>query len=344
MGKQSKKWKCVRVCAFVVVFIICFVYVSRVLRFKNVYAAVMSTFMSLPENSLDVVAVGSSHLYCALIPAELYTQFGWRSYVLATREQPPAVSYHYLEMALERHRPKIVILEAFMFFRDDCHVKVAEGVAHDSLDVMPFGLHKLKAIFSFDHEGEQEDYVVPLVKYHSRWKELDIGDFTISSLSRHDPLRGFRMFAKSGSDEIVSVDMSAYEQLPVDEEYTGWLDRINGLVHGSGARLILVTAPSPAFEGYCGQAKFLTRYAQERNIDVLDLNVDLTVSGFKAADFYDRGHLNLFGAEKATKLIGKYIASRYPFESPELSEEQRVEWAKDVAEYHKMRETMISGN
>lgn len=152
------------------------------------------------------------------------------------------------------------------------------------------------------------------------------------------------MFAKSGSDEIAPVDMSAYEQLPVDEEYTGWLDRINGLVHGSGARLILVTAPSPAFEGYCGQAKFLTRYAQERNIGVLDLNVDLTVSGFKAADFYDRGHLNLFGAEKATKLIGKYIASRYPFESPELSEEQRVEWAKDVAEYHKMRETMISGN
>ena len=325
----------------------CVSLVFDVFRYKSRYEKVIRTFLSEPRDSYDVIALGSSHMYCTLNPIELFREFGVRSYVLATRRQPLAVSYWYAKMALEKQRPKVIILETFMLVNPENYFRIEDGVAHDSLDPMPFGSLKMKMIGAFEHYGAPEDYVCPFIKYHTRWKELNRQDFLIDDWRKRDCCKGFKLFCQSKPVNAKSLDYRPVKFSPVREEYFDWVDRLHALASAHGAKLLLLTAPYDV-SGFgdplpqMKMAKSLHAYAKSRGIHFLDMNKQIEQLEFDTkSDFYDFGHLNANGAKKATRHIGRHLKSNFSIGRAAISKSERKSWEEDAVNYDKLYNVAI---
>lgn len=58
-------------------------------------------------------------------------------------------------------------------------------------------------------------------------------------------------------------------------------------------------------------------------------------------DFHDTGHLNCFGAEKATRYIGKYLTDHYDF-ATNHSEAVRARWDADCKRYDEAKAAALA--
>ena len=334
-------WFWARKIAFLAIVWIGLSFVSDTVHYKSRYETVLKTFLSEPVDSYDVIALGSSHMYCTLNPINLFRDFGIRSYVLSTRRQPLAVSYGYLKKALERQHPKVVILETLMLVNNQNYFRIEDGVAHDSLDPVPCSIHKLKMIEAFEHEGAPEDYIFPILKYHTRWKELNKQDFLISSWRERDFCRGFKLCCKTSPVDAVSVDYQTVAFCPIRGEYLNWVDKMHALALSHNAQLLLLASPYDVLHFKDGQtqlkmAKSLHAYAKARGIPFLDMNQRLEELGLDSKkDFFDFSHLNVYGADKATRCIGRYLADKYKLQHLTVSDAEKKAWADDIAKYDK---------
>lgn len=315
-------------------------YVASVLERKNSYSDMMCNFESLPYGMVDVLCVGSSHLYCTVNPVEMYRRKGIRAYVLGTRQQPPEVSYDYIRRAMERQPISTVVLETFMFAHDVRPFALEEGVVHDSLDPLTFSLDKVRLAKELWISDDIENHVIPFMKYHCRRRELVNYDFRL--LNRGVTVAknfGFPIFHQSKPSPIQPKDCQSVDPVALDEYYLLWLDRIRNLVSEKGACLVLLSAP------YCITSEELRRhraifdYAQKHGLGYVDMNKSLENLLLKRdEDFFDPGHLNVLGAEKASRFVADQL-SQIVGAHVETNQDQNVRalWEKECARYDTMK-------
>ena len=309
--------------------------ISHILVQKTVYGTQNDTillkvgnFWDEPEDSYDVLAFGSSHMYCTLNPACLYEQTGLRSYVLATQQQPPIITYYYVREALKTQHPDVVIVEGNRFTHEDTPVN--SGVAHDALAPYPMSLNKLQMIMQMRHEGSKEQYFVNLMLFHTRWKYLTEADFTFELRNKNDPLRGYMFFPQVGESSSCQQSYDALP-LPVAQAHLDYLLKIQALTEEHGAKMVLLFAPFPMDDTSRGKLLTLHQFAQEHGIEVLDMNLEFDAIGLNGAtDYCDSSHLNINGAEKATSRIGTYLLENCGL-SPRPTDE--LEWLVSIQVY-----------
>lgn len=87
----------VKIVSFFVIFLFLFQRVSWCVSVygTDVYNADRRSclFFALPRNTVDVMFVGTSHVYCSYIPQQIYNDTGITSACLATSSQSYANSY-----------------------------------------------------------------------------------------------------------------------------------------------------------------------------------------------------------------------------------------------------------
>ena len=64
-------------------------------------------FYAEPEDTIDVIFLGSSHANAAFAPAQMWREQGFTGYVLYSWSQPMWVSYHYAVEAFKRQTPRV---------------------------------------------------------------------------------------------------------------------------------------------------------------------------------------------------------------------------------------------
>jgi len=322
--------KILRRVLFVFVALVLMVTAHTIFLRRGRYTEMMEAFSRQQHNSIDVLAVGSSHMYCTLCPAELYRATGLSSFLLSTQRQPIEVSYEYIRRALECHRCKVVILETFMFVYMADKDKVEEGVAHDGLDPLPFDEHKIQTVLNMRLTEGLESFLIPFLKYHARWRNLQKRDFILeSSIDKALACRGFHILAQSeANSEVSKIHTKECQSVPIGDYYIGWLERINRIIKAADAELLLLTAPYTLSDTDRGMYSYLSKYATEHGIKCLDMNSEYSSLGIDSqADFYDSSHLNVYGAIKATRRIGRYLKENFQFEQND-SEERSKEWCQ----------------
>lgn len=273
------------------------------------YSIKVGGFRNEPEESFDVIGIGSSHMYCTLNPLALYEQTGLRSYVLATQQQPPIASYYYAKEAFRSQSPDVLIVEALMFAHTG--EQVAEGVAHDAIDPFPNSLDKLMMILRMNQEDGKENYLLNFLKYHSRWKELTRADFDFSYRNRTDPYRGYVFLTSAGESTFSPISYDAVAPAALKQEHLQLLLELKALAEENGAKMLLLFAPFSMTDTHLGTFRALHDFAAENQIETLDLN--LAVEGLSldvGTDFYDAGHLNVYGSEKVSAWLGQYLIGK----------------------------------
>lgn len=264
------------------------------------------------EERYDVFLLGSSHMYRGISPMILWEKYGITSYNLGSSEQLIPQSYWMLRYALEKAaKPRLVVLETCMADVKDRKI-ISPARLHANFDSLSRNKVWYQAISDLD-PGNEINYILPLITYHSRWTELTKKDFTSSQYYT----QGFLSYYKIKKFDDVNWN-KADKDYEISDLVLRYLEMIIQLCEDEGIELLFVD--SPAVE-ITAQTQQISEYLQEnpRNLrySFLSCNTEeaweeMGVSLEK--DFSDKEHVNYAGAVKYTEWLGEYLWENYDLE------------------------------
>ena len=114
------------------------------LRYKVTSSDAIASYFQLGDGEVDVLFVGSSHMYRSVSPMEIWERSGITSHVLGSPSQSMAGSYYLIEEAIRTKHPKVIILELYAA-KYDTSYKDLQSVRVSSGDI-PWGKTRLKMV------------------------------------------------------------------------------------------------------------------------------------------------------------------------------------------------------
>lgn len=281
----------------------------------------------------DVIFVGDCEVYENFSPVKMWEDYGIASYIRGSAQQLIWQSYYFLEEAFKYESPKVVVynVQAMKYSEPQ-----SEAYNRMALDGMKLSRQKIDAIkASMTDDEELISYLVPLLRYHSRWSELQAEDFKY--LFSKDPvtISGYLMRADV-------KPMTKLPKAPVLDDYTiggycfKYLDKMKALCEANGAKLVLIKSPSiwPYwYEEWDAQIK---DYAAKNGVDYINLLPESDNIGIDMqTDTYDGGlHLNVYGAEKLSAYFGAVLHDEYGVPDRRGEEEYASVWQKKCDDYY----------
>ncbi len=281
----------------------------------------------------NVVFIGDCELYENITPVYLWEKYGINSYVRGSAQQLIWQSYYLAEETIEREHPDVIVFNVLsMKYNEPQH----EAYNRMTLDGMKWSHSKVDSIkASMTDEESFIEYVFPLLRYHSRWSDLNSDD--IKYMFKRDKV--------SFNGYYVRVDVKPAEDVPdgnpmVDYQFGDnayyYLDKLTKLCKDNGVELVLVKAPTLYPHWYDEWEDQIVDYAKENDltyINFLELQDEIGIDW--RTDTYDGGlHLNLAGAEKLSKYFGKILVD--DFKVPDRRSDKKLQsyWKGVNERYH----------
>lgn len=339
-GKKTVKWIAVAVLTLGSLFLL-----QRLLEPKYVEdvveGALIAEYYEEEKDSdvreHDVVFIGDCEVYENFSPAVLWQEYGINSYIRGSAQQLIWQSYYLLEDTLRYETPKVIVFNVLSLKYNEPQ---KEAYNRMTLEGMKWSLSKVKSIQASMTDSEHFlDYVFPILRYHSRWSDLDKEDVEYLFRSRRVSHNGYYM----------RVDVKPAENVPAGqpladysfgENAMSYLDKMTELCEEKGIQLVLIKAPSLYPYWYDEWEEQVEAYAEEHGllyVNFLELTKEAGIDF--AQDTYDAGlHMNLSGAEKLSRYFGQILTEETAVtdrrDEPALCEA----WEKKLAEYEQDKE------
>ena len=288
------------------------------------------------DTTYDVLFFGTSHMMNAVYPMELWREYGITSYNFGGNANSLAISYWLAVSAFDVHKPKVAVLDVLYAGAQTPGMDV--GVAHQSMDVWPLSLTKIKAVREIfpDSEGDRMEMLFPFSVYHNRWNELTAQDWGRALGGEADCTRekGAEMrIAVCEPWETALVAQDAYYK--EDSVGLDYIARFIELCEANGVQPVIVNIPFPASEEHQLWANAAIRLAQEKGVPAL--NMQYTGAVDFDTDCYDAGsHLNPSGARKVTHALGEFLTVQFGL-ADKRGDGAFAGWHEDCAAYDDLK-------
>ena len=254
----------------------------------------------------DVIFLGDCQVYENISPIALWREYGITSYIRGSAQQLIAQSYYILEDTLRHEIPKAVVfsVSAMQQYGQD-----NESYNRMTLDGMEWSLAKVNAIRETMMEDEHMiEYVFPLLRFHSRWKELGEDDLRYYFSKPKVSHNGYYMRAdvRPAGEFPVQRRRSDYS---FDDRAWEYLERLRLLCEEKGIRFILIKSPAGYPAWYDQWEVQIEEYAKTWRLTYVNCLEEIDSIGIDlSTDTYDGGlHMNVYGAEKVSLYLGKIL-------------------------------------
>lgn len=305
--------KKLRIFIIILVFIILFLFFSRLLEPKYatslVEGSMISQYYNEPKDH-EVIFIGDCEVYANFSPLVMYEEQGIKSYIRGSSQQLIWQSYYILEETLKYETPKVVIFNVNSMRYSE---PVSEAYNRLTIDYMKWSKQKFDIInASMTEEENIWYYIFPILRYHSRYDELTSEDFEYLFKRKDNTFNGF----------LVNKNIKPVESLPTKRPLGNYqfadicyeyLDKITKLCKDNEIKLVLIKAPSLYPYWYDEYDKQIQEYAEKNDVDYYNLKNYVDEIGIDfSVDTYDAGlHLNLTGATKLSKFFAKILKENY---------------------------------
>ena len=268
-------------------------------------------YYELPKNTLDVLFLGDSSLLSTISPMELWNDYGIVSYNYSVGSLRTYGLYYVLKQALKYQNPKLVVIDPITVFE---YYEVYEPNQRMQFDYLKNDMIKLEMINDPSFKNSFEDKVsiiFPLLRYHSRWNEINFKDLKKLNQTYHSYTKGYLMSRGFSPNYNGNKYMEkAQKNINFQNDSDKYLKKINELCKEKNIKLLIAGVQDVRTWGK-KQSEIMNEFAMDNNIDYLDLNtIDYGLNWLE--DTTDGGsHMNVLGAMKITKVIGDYIHNKY---------------------------------
>lgn len=291
------------------------------------------------KTDLDVICFGSSTVYNAISPDYLWDEYGFTSYTRANASQTLWQSYYLMEDALKSQKPDVILLDmSFMKYGEEF---VEEPSNRKTIDGMRLSKSKLDCIMASMWEGEEPiTYLLPIFRYHSRWKELTKDDLIYAFHNTEVTYDGFIMeFGLPDQDPVV-YDMEEKDSYDFPPKAYQYLDKIVALCKEKEIPLLLMKTPTYTNNWYPEYDDNLRKYADANGVVYTNFDDYKKEMGIDLFLHYNDGasHLNVTGAEVFSAFLGQYLKSNYSIENHKGQETYENIWDKKLERYERDKE------
>lgn len=329
MTGEKKTAFLLRVTLFFGIFVILFLVVNRIFLYKDNNFYNYHNYIRQDKNTDDIIAMGSSHCIDAVdsmaLSAAIKEKSGVKPVIFnlsVTGMRIEQIAYRF-EEALKTQKPKLLIVETFSFA--PMELGAEEVTRRYALDYIPLTLEKAKFIGEHIEEGKSS-FLVPFIKYHTRWKELGKEDFCALSkrwVGEKDSLNGFVVGDKPDyvgeRDDYFTQNFSLVTECrEPDAEQKKSLEHILKLAEKNGSKVLFLSVPYkvqmdfPATELIQYNNYIKENYVDNENVFLFDMNVMINDMEWNYDYMQDDGHVNNKGRELVTKYLSEYISKYLP--------------------------------
>ena len=326
----------IKVALFIVLTIFIYTKVAYVFQYKMKDDKIRQLYME-PKNSLDVVFVGSSHVYYSISPMKIWGEYGIASIDAASQSQTVPTSYYVVKEAIRVQHPKVIVMDVYYMTYN--RYARSQGILHRATDSFAFtSPNRWEMIHDIvpNSEGKEDvwSYYFTLGLYHSRWKNLKQKDFHPQMVYK----KGHVMSTKIKGRQMIYNDSS--EKSPMPDMTLEYLKKIKDYCDKHDTELLLVGIPYTYLDGHEKSAekqmkrlRWFEDYASENGYNYLNMFECMDEIGLDSEkDFCSPAHTNLVGGEKITSYLGDYLVSNYDLQDHK-NEKKYSKWNEDYQLY-----------
>lgn len=331
--RHNKKIVCIGIieaAAFLLIFLILFQGATLLFQPKvNFYE--LRTIYDLPENSVDVLLLGTSHMNASISPMDLWNDYGITSFNAGISEQTIPATYFELRELIKVQTPKVVVLETYYIYMKE--IITSRGVLHILVDQLPLSQGVSEAIQTLVPEDQNKtEFYMNFYSFHNRWKDLTEVDFrpwlTYGAYNRGADTRFLNQLSKI--TESPSIVPRSETELP-PELPLEYLYKIIELCRENGISLVFMAAPFNAGDNVQKKLNYIDVVAGKEGIPYINFFYLLDEIGF---DFTkDNGgsgsHVNYLGMRKLTSYLGEYLQTNYQLKDHRGDPDIAELWNKD---------------
>lgn len=278
-------------------------------------------FWSEPD-AYDVWFLGTSHMYYAVQPMDLWKEYGIRSYNLAAPASLIPQVYWTLKNALNYGRPKAVVVDCYHIERDFRINTNKIAQMHTGLDSIPLSRSKFEAVFDlFDTTELRMEFLFDFYMYHNRWEEIGAEDFKPEYSVQKGALLSSTVNDVSG--RLKPIDQTD-KRVKETDGYV-YFRKIIELCQSRNIPVILTSIPFCAPKSVQRILNGVSGLSEEYRVPFLNLTYEPALSLDYQTDFWDWGHVNRAGAKKITHYIGSYLNEQLNLQKtrPDQTTEQK---------------------
>lgn len=328
---------------FLIIFVFLFTQLSNLLMPKvkdeatGKYVNMISSVTALDENSVDVIFVGNSNLYCSINPTKIWLDKKITSCVISTPFLTEAEAYYKTKDILKTQSPKYIVFETDCMFETD-NVFDENGYLIWTPDKKEDKFHintvkeKLDALEQSIYSCIDSRY--PLMKFNFRWKKIDLGEIKNTTRKKAFTARGYRpsktVKAFKYGDTYMSFNHNGKE--PLEEISAKYFKMLIELCRENNIELVLMTVPTgTTWNTY--KHRTVSELAEQNGLHYVDFNTETNlIPDFDwKKDTKDGGnHLNTRGAKKVTKAYEDILTNDFKLPPTKLTDEQTQQWNNDA--------------
>ena len=267
-------------------------------------------FRNIPNNTIDVIGLGSSHMQYAFNPATFYEETGYYAYNLGSSCQPLSMSIYMLKEALKTQHPSVVFVDLFTALEVSDDTCYANGMYYNIIDEMS-GTNRLEAADAAPKEV-QTDYKYDLRMNHDEWKNIDLKDLKsfFNSAKKAEGYNNNLGYIPLYPSETLFTPLETYEVTEVKEireDVKKNIDELISICNAENIKLIFIKTPSIIGQDSANSLQAIWSYLDSKGIEYVDfienaadLNWHIDMDG-------DYLHNNTWGAEIVTKYLANLV-------------------------------------
>lgn len=272
------------------------------------------------ENDLDMVYIGGSAAFVYWQPLKAWNDCGFTSYNFATNTIQAESIKSYVEEVRTCQNPDLFVIgvRAFQYYYDS-QAEAGLRNSTDSMDVTSVARYRLLNEYFhnrlLDKDTDTVSYYFDIAKYHTNTGNL--GSREAWSFRDNEGVstnKGWEWIDKYGYlEEPTDFDTEERAELPANDLKI--LEELLAYCRDEELNVLFVVCPY--YLTAEDQAKYNTIGDIIRSYGFAYLNVNEYYDEMGldfTKDFYNRNHVNLFGAEKYTEFLENYIVQNYCME------------------------------
>ncbi|MCI6090903.1 MAG: hypothetical protein PT938_03480 [Solobacterium sp.] len=278
-------------------------------KFRNPDAYYNDSFHNLPEDSMDVIVLGSSHAQYSFSPTFFYEDTGLYSYTLGSACQPLEVSYQMLREALKTQSPKLVILETYTAtpLRSACEADSCYVTAEYQMR----GMEKINTI-NYLPEEKAASYRNDFMNYHNDWRTKESFDFlfeeddkSIDQSFGYIPLESDYRYDNWWHNSVFNDKSSDVELDKLDLES---LNNILNLCRENDIELLMYFVPMDMLDELNQKYRYkVWNFCDENNVKYVDFANLSNELDYRIPIHNDGFHSRVTGASITTSYLANFI-------------------------------------
>ena len=310
---RKRGWFFLRLAVFVAIMLVVLTYFIYVLTPKYQYGICsLMNYYRLPEDSVDVLVMGTSLAYTDMNTNILWQEYGIACYDLATAEQPFWSTYYYLVEAVKYQKPKLLIIDmkAITYLEDK--------VDRTRTVLCSFGLlnpvSRLKCIYECIEPEEFWGYALAFSQIHTNYLKTKGSDFVVppDNGGRGSSWKGYLEKDEHADHDPPSINFSFATPSYVNEHESEYFRKILQFCVDNEINTLLMGFPNADYKHdhlyYCAASQI----AEEYGIPVINYNLPENSTGINYHnDCADWQHLNVGGSVTFSRAVGQNLKDWY---------------------------------